>query len=128
MKRFLSKLPAIIAMGFGLVSLFFSAQSLSDPTGEIWSGAVFFALFSLPFFLLDAVIAFVSAMKKQDAKFNYLLALVLVGLIPMLFLFADNVNVIFNVIWVIYYLMVFVLELISIKKAWIAMKSAKKTA
>lgn len=128
MKLLLSKIPAIIAMGFGLISLFFSAQTPFDPTSEIWIGAVFFALFSLPFFLIDAIISFVRAIKKDDAKFNYILALVLVGLLPMLFIFADNVKVIFNVIWVVYYLMVFALEIISIKKAWIAMKATKKNA
>lgn len=123
MKKILSKLPAMVAMLIGLPGFILYVQYLLQSESDIWIGSVIFALLSLPFFFIDAIISFVKAIKKNDAKFNGILALVLVGAIPMIFQFGSSGNDAFNVVWNIYYLLMYVLEVISIKKTFHAMKA-----
>lgn len=125
MKTLLSKLPAVLAMGIALISFVFYVQSLFEPISDIWIGSVIMAVLSLPFFLVDAVISLVKAVKKQDTRFNAILALAIIGLCPMVGIFGGSGRDLFNVIWNVYYLMVFVLEILSIKKAVAVMQAQK---
>ena len=129
MKALLRKIPAMIAM---LITLASVACYVLPAAGlvhhEYWILSVILAVLSMPFFFIDAIISFVRALKKEDSKFNYLLALVLVGGIPMLLIFGQVGIDSFNVIWNVYYLLMFVLEVISIKKACVAMKANRKQA
>lgn len=129
MKKLLIKIPAMIAMLISLVSFVWYIQSFFESVyTEIWLGSVIMAMFSVPFFFFDAIVSFVRAIKKDDPKFNYILALILVGAIPMVVIFGGDGKDFFNVIWNVYYLLMFILEIISIKKVWKAMRANGKQA
>lgn len=128
MKPFLRKIPAILAMLITLFSFFFYAVSFLDPESESWIVSVIVAMLSMPFYFIDAIISFVRAVKKDAPKFNYILTLVLIGSIPMVLIFGGDGKDYFNVIWNVYYLLVVVLEVISIKKACEAVKANRKKA
>lgn len=129
MKLLLSKIPAVAAMLLTLYSYFYYVQYLLGSTNpDVWLVSVIIAMFSVPFYLIDAIISFIRALKKDDAKFNYLLSLILVGSIPMVVVFGGDGRDLINAIWNIYYLLMFVLEIISIKKAYEAMKAKKQNA
>lgn len=127
MKKLLIKIPAMLAMVISLVSFVWYLQSIFNlGNDEIGLLSAIMAMFSVPFFFIDAIISFVKAIKKDDSKFNYILALILVGAIPMVVSFAGSGRVSHNVIWNAYYLLMFVLEVISIKKACAAIKADRK--
>lgn len=129
MKPLLRKIPALIAMVIGLFSFVWYVQYLlGSDYPDIWLLSVIMAMFSMPFFFIDAIISFVRARKKEDPGFNYILALVLVGAIPMVVVFGGDGKDYFNVIWNVYYLLVYALEILSIKKAWALMKANRKKA
>lgn len=116
MKKVLIKIPAMLAMIITLFSFILYCESLIDPMSEGWLGAVMIALFSMPFYFADAIISFVKAIKKNDAKFNFILTAVLIVAIPM-YLFVGNINMVVpQILWHLYYLAMFVLEVISIKR------------
>lgn len=125
MKKLLSKIPAMIAMVITLFSFFYYAQSFTATEYDVWLLSVIVAMLSMVFYLIDTVISLVKAAKKEDSNFNYLLALVLTGGIPMIIFFAGSGKDYFNVIWNVYYLFMFVLEIISIKKIAGAAKADK---
>lgn len=116
MKKILVKIPAILAMLISLLSFWFYLLSIINPDTEYWEASVFIALYSLPLYLLDAIISFVKALKKKDAKFNYIITILIIASIPMLVLIGDANRVFFQVLWNLYYLAMFVLEVISIKR------------
>lgn len=121
MKKLLIKIPAMLAMIISLVSFVWYVQYLlGSENPDIWVLSSIMAMFSIPFFFIDAIISFVKARKKDDSKFNYILTLVLIGAIPMVVFLGGDGRDHLNIIWNLYYLMVFVLEVISIKKAWAA--------
>lgn len=129
MKQLLFKIPAMIGMLIGIFSFFWYVQSFFDTVNdEVGLLSAIVAMLSVPFFCIDAIISFVKALKKIDPIFNYILALVLIGAIPMVIIFAGSGRIYFNVIWNIYYLLMFVLEIISIKKACDVLKAGKKKA
>lgn len=124
MKKLLVKIPAMIAMLIALASFVWYVLPIAGLVHhEFWILSVIVAVLSMPFYLVDAIISFVRARKKDDSKFNYILALVLVGAIPMVVIFGGDGKDLFNVIWNLYYLLMFVLEVISIKKTYDAMKA-----
>lgn len=119
MKQLLIKIPAMIALLISLVSFVWYVLFLLDLVhDETWLLSVLTAMFSIPFFFVDAIISFVRAVKKIDSKFNFILAVVLIGAIPMIVIFGGDGKDFFNVIWNVYYLVMFVLEVISIKRAY----------
>lgn len=129
MKPILIKIPAMFAMFICLSSIIFYVLVLLNLVHhETWILSALLAMFSVPFFCIDAIISFVKARKKEDSKFNYILALVLIGSIPMVSIFAGSGRDFFNVIWNLYYVAMFILEVISIKKACAMVKANKKTA
>lgn len=132
MKSLISKIPAVIALIISIFSFYYYILSFFRYEADEWLMSVIIAMFSMLFFFIDAVICFVKAVKKNDAKFNYILTLLLLGAIPMVVVFGGDGKDYFNVIWNVYYLLIFVLEVISIKKAWDTMRAkrlqAKKSA
>lgn len=116
MKSVLIKIPAMVAMLISLISLWLYVSSIIHPDSEYWEASVFITLFSLPFFLLDALLSFIKALKKIDAGFHYILAIISMATVPMLLLFGQVNRVSFQILWNVYYLALFVLEIISIKR------------
>ncbi len=130
MKGISSKIHAIIAMAISLVSFGFMISSLVaminyvPPTEEgfgvgpsfaFWLYGILIAMFSLIFYLVDAVFSIIRVFKKIDPVFNGILALLLIGAVLMVIFVGGGLGI--NVyIWNAYYLAIFVLEAISIVK------------
>lgn len=129
MKQLILKIPAVIGMLLGLLSIVWYVESLVETVDtEIWIGSALVAMLSTLFFLIDAIISFVKARKQDDPKFNYVLALVLVISIPMVVIFGGDGKDLFNAIWNAYLVLILALEVVSIKRAWTAMKANRKMA
>ena len=130
MKDISSKIHAIIAMAISLVSFGFMIASLVaminyvPPTEEefgvspafaFWLYGILIAMFSLIFYLVDAVLSIIKVFKRIDPVFNGILAFLLIGAVPMVIFVGGGLGI--NVyIWNAYYLAIFVLEAISIVK------------
>ena len=130
MKDISSKIHAIIAMAISLVSFGFMIASLVaminyvppteegfgvSPSFAFWLYGIFIAMFSLIFYLVDAVLSIIRVFKRIDPVFNGILALLLIGSVPMVIFVGGGLGI--NVyIWNAYYLAIFVLEAISIVK------------
>lgn len=116
MKKVLIKIPAMIAMLITLFSFFFYVQAFFDTESDIWILSVIVAILSVFFYFIDAIISFVRAIKKKDRIFNFILTAVLILAIPMVVIFAGSGRASFRIIWNVYYLLMLVLEIISIKR------------
>lgn len=133
MKRTLSKIPAMIGMLIALLSFACYADDLirdyilhEEP--ETWILAVILALVSLPFFFADAIISLVSGIKNFNKKFNITLAILLFICVITYFFFGQATGPynLYTYSWQTFYLVIFVLEVISIVKCVKADKMAKK--
>lgn len=118
MKRVLIKIPAMLAMILSILSFYNYALSFTDTEQEVWILSVILAVLCIPFYFTDAIISFVKAIRNRDRVFNFILAAVLIIFLPMVIVFASVSthieNIFYNVVWNIYYIAVFVLEVVSI--------------
>ena len=127
MKSLSSKIPAMIAMLIAIFSLglLFTAFIVSinevEPESGVsksfafWVFAVLTSILSLIFYFVDAVISVVKALLRIHPIFNIVLALLLVGAIPMMLFVGAKLGI--NIyIYFSYYLTIFVLEIVSIIK------------
>ena len=127
MKSLSSKIPAMIAMliaifSLGLLITAFMVSIIEVvPEGGVsksfafWVYAVLTSILSLIFYFVDAVISVVKAFLRIHPIFNIVLALLLVGAIPMMLFVGAKLGI--NIyIYFSYYLAIFVLEIVSIIK------------
>ena len=127
MKKLYTKIPAMIAMliailSFGLLITAFivSINEVEPEMGvsksfAFWVYAVLTSILSLIFYFVDAVISVVKAFLRIHPIFNIVLALLLVGAIPMMLFVGAKLGI--NIyIYFSYYLTIFVLEIVSIIK------------
>ena len=127
MKNVSTKIPAIIAMLIALFSLVLlitaSIVSIDEVEPEMgvsksfafWVFAVITSMLSLIFYFIDAVMSIVKAILKIHPVFNIVLAVMLLGAIPMMLFVGGKLGI--NIfIYFSYYLSIFVLEIISIIK------------
>ena len=126
MKKLYSKIPAMIAMlialvSFGLLIVAFISPNNVHPDSSVseqfafWVYAVIASIVSLVFYSIDAIISIEKAISKIHPIFNAVLALLLIGAIPMMFFVGGKLG--YNIyIYFSYYLAIFVLEIISIVK------------
>ncbi len=127
MKRLSSKIPAMIAMLIAIFSLgllitaFIVSINEVEPESGVsksfafWVYAVLTSILSLIFYFVDAVISVVKALLRIHPIFNIVLALLLVGAIPMMLFVGAKLGI--NIyIYFSYYLTIFVLEIVSIIK------------
>ena len=127
MKSTLTKYPAIIAMVISLVSFGLMIASLvallTEPPVDrgnsgsfvFWMFGIIVALFSLLFYLVDAVLSAIKVFLKIHPVFNAIISIMLIGAIPMALFVGGGLGI--NIyIWNAYYLAIFVLEIISIVK------------
>ena len=127
MKHASFKIPAIVAMAITLLSLALVASAwviglLETPTPNahptsfaLWIYSVILALLSLPVYFADAILSIIKACDRIYPVFNAILAAVLLGAIPMLFFVGASTGICIW-IWNAYYVLIFVLEVIAIKK------------
>ena len=127
MKKLYSKIPAMIAMLIAIFSLgllitaFIVSINEVEPESGVsksfafWVYAVITSMLSLIFYFVDAVISVVKAFLRIHPIFNIVLALLLVGAIPMMLFVGAKLGI--NIyIYFSYYLAIFVLEIVSIVK------------
>ena len=124
MKKLYSKIPAMIGMlvtiiGVGLLigALIISNNEIEPESGLSRSSALTIlalitALCSLIFYLVDAVLSVIKVFKNINPVFNGILALVIVGTIPVIFA-RSNLPDIRIAICVV---TIFVFEIISVIK------------
>ena len=127
MKSLSSKIPAMIAMLIAIFSLGLLITAFIVSINEVepemgvsrsfafWVFAVITSMLSLIFYFIDAVMSVVKALMKIHTIFNIVLALLLVGAIPMMLFVGAKLGI--NIyIYFSYYLAIFVLEIVSIVK------------
>ena len=127
MKRLYSKIPAMIAMLIAIFSLgllitaFIVSINEVEPESGVsksfafWVYAVITSMLSLIFYFVDAVISVVKAFLRIHPIFNIVLALLLVGAIPMMLFVGAKLGI--NIyIYFSYYLAMLILEIVSIIK------------
>ena len=128
MRKVSSKNAAIIAMvisvgSFALLAAAFIVSVYEVPRDKgvslsfaLWIYSVMAAMFGLLFYSIDAVVSAKKIFQNIHPIFNTVLVLALIGAIPMLIYFGAAAGIENICIWTAYYLMVFVLEVISIVK------------
>ena len=127
MKKIYTKIPAMIAMLIAILSLGLLITAFIVSINEVepemgvsrsfafWVFAVITSMLSLIFYFIDAVISVVKAFLRIHPIFNIVLALLLVGAIPMMLFVGAELGI--NIyIYFSYYLTIFVLEIVSIVK------------
>ena len=127
MKSLSSKISAMIAMliaifslGLLIIAFIVSINDVEHEDGvsksfAFWVFAVITSMFSLIFYFIDAVMSAVKAFLRIHTAFNIVLALLLVGAIPMMLFVGAELGI--NIyIYFSYYLTIFVLEIVSIIK------------
>ena len=127
MKSLSSKIPAMVAMLIAIFSLgllitaFIVSINEVEPESGVsksfafWVYAVLTSILSLIFYFVDAVISVVKAFLRIHPIFNIVLALLLVGAIPMMLFVGAKLGI--NIyIYFSYYLAMLILEIVSIIK------------
>ena len=127
MKNISTKIPAMIAMLIAVFSLGLLIAAFIVSINEVepemgvsksfafWVFAVITSMLSLIFYFIDAVFSIIEAFMKIHPIFNIVLALLLIGAIPMMLFVGGKLGI--NIyIYFSYYLSIFVLEIISIIK------------
>ena len=127
MKKIYTKIPAMIAMLIAILSLGLLITAFIVSINEVepemgvsrsfafWAFAVITSMLSLIFYFIDAVISVVKAFLRINPIFNIVLAVLLVGAIPMMLFVGAKLGI--NIyIYFSYYLTIFVLEIVSIIK------------
>ena len=137
MKSLSTKIPAIIAMlisafSFALLISAFVVSTNEPPQDmgvsrsfALWVFAVIFSMISILFYSIDAIFSAVKIFLKIHPIFNSILALILIGAIPMVIFVGGSLGI--NIyIWFSYYLLMFALEIVSIIKHIKIMKDVSK--
>ena len=125
MKRISKKIPGMIGLLISLLSFalviaaFIVGANEQPPTigvsesFALWTFSVMAAMLGLVFYVIDAYYAIGQALNKCDPIFNTLLAVISFGGIPMGVGIGGRLGI--NIlIWNLYHLLMFILELISI--------------
>ena len=121
------KTYAIVAMLISLVSFGFMVASFvtlltETPVDDgvsrsfaLWVWGMIVAYISLIFYFVDAVLSIIKIFLKIQPIFHAVLSVMLIGAIPMALFVGGGLGI--NVyIWNAYYLAIFILEIVSIKK------------
>lgn len=126
MKQTWTKIPAMAGMFISLICFGCLVAALilmqnEEPVTQgvsdsfaLWIFNVILAMFSLVFYTIDAVLSIIKACMRIHPLFNAILALLLIGAIPMV-IFVGGKPV-FTYLWNVYYLGIFILETVSVAK------------
>lgn len=119
----LTKIPVFIAILISLVSFGFVIKMLSlrgeplpemgnHPAFNAWIFSVIFALISIPFYLIDAVFSIIKSILKIHLPYNIVLATIILISPIILVIFGATAGYGY-IVWNVYYLLLFVLEIVS---------------
>ncbi len=131
MRRITSKWPALIgtvitvlSVALVLVALIVSLfeSPVDDGRGGIglsfalWIYAIIMAMISLIFYAIDGIICLIKAIQEEEDRIlNIILTLVTIGSIPMMIYVGGGLEI--NImIWNVYYIGMYVLEIVSVKR------------
>lgn len=114
-------LSTVISFGLIIASLIISIGEAPSEFGvtrsfACWVYSIIFALISMVFYFIDAIRAIARMFKGVNPLFNFIVALLFIGAIPLLVTVGcglGNANII---IWFSYYVLIFLLEIKSISK------------
>ena len=134
MRKIYTKIPAIIGMiaclsGVALITalIIYAKNDGSSANPGFLIGLIVFytAVISYLFYFIDAILSIIKSILKIDPVFNGILAFLIVGTIPMSMwtLYAKNLYI---GLMCAYYLVVFVLEVVSVIKHIKIMRDCKK--
>ena len=91
----------------------------------LWIFSYILSLAAVGFYAVDAVCCVVRAVRKNHPLFHILLAVLLVGAIPMVhFVGGCGLFDIENLIWALYHLACFIMEAVAL---WLAVRRARKS-
>lgn len=113
-------LIAILSLGLLITAFIVSINEIEPESGvsrsfAFWVYAVITSMLSLVFYFIDAIWSIAKAIMKIDPIFNIVLAFLLLGTIPMMLFVGGKLGI--NIyIYFLYYLAIFVLEVVSIIK------------
>lgn len=133
MKKVYTKIPAMIAMlisvitaALVLASIVYALNSGDASIGFLVGiGLCYIEIIIYVFYFIDAILSIVKAIKKIQPIFNSILALLIVGTIP-LDLWALSAKRMYIGLVCVHYFTIFVLEVISIVKHIKIMRDCKK--
>ena len=133
MKKLYTKIPAIIAMlicvvavALAIALVIFALKANSSDIGFLLGIVIYYAaIISYLFYLIDAVLSIIKAVMKINPVFNGILAVLIVATIPMS-MFTLQAKHLYSGLMYIYYLAIFVLEVISVVKHIKMMRDSKK--
>lgn len=130
MKRLSWKIPGIIAVALSLWSFALVISGLVVSIGYEWSGdgvgqpfrlwicSILVAMLSMVFYTIDAILCIKVAIQNEKRLFHVLLAILLLGGIPMVVFVGGYAGLLPGVLWNMYYLAMAVLEVWSILICW----------
>ena len=116
----IAMLIAIFSLGLLITAFIVSINEVEPESGvsksfAFWVYAVLTSILSLIFYFVDALMSIAKAILKIHPIFNIVLALMLLGAIPMMLFVGAKLGI--NIyIYFSYYLAIFALEIISIIK------------
>lgn len=120
MRFWAKKIPAMLAMLLSLPGIALLIAAAIGPEMGIpahlydewayWLYAVIFLLWSLLFYLVDAVLLIIRAHFGVNSIFNIILAVLIICAIPILFCFINRIYILVAVTFII----IFILEIFSI--------------
>ena len=124
MRSIFTKIPSLLGILIAIVSfcllicMLVLAKAIPPnsegfhPSFVSWIFSVIFALISLPFFITDAVLSILKAVSKIHLPFNIALATIIL-ISPILLLIFGATAGYGYIVWNVYYLLLFVLEIVS---------------
>ena len=137
MRSVTTKIYAMFAMLISLLSFVLLVTAFIVSINEVppemgvsrsfafWVFAVIVSMISLLFYAVDVIYSVVKIFVKINPIFNFILAVILIGAIPMVIFVGGGLGI--NIyIWFSYYLLMFVLEIVSIIKHIKMMKADSK--
>lgn len=123
MKKYSHKVPMTIGLFVSLISIYFFIKYLvvvmignSEFSLGILLSAFIMTLLSLAFYGIDAVISIIRTFIGREIKFNIMLAVVVLVAIPLAVYALVAFDIISFIIWGVYYICLFILEIISVVK------------
>lgn len=144
MKKIWTKIPAMIGILFTLATVLFLIKALIyilfpdlfndgtsfyEPIYEAWMcelSALMYSAFGIMFFVVDAIISTIKAVMNIDRRFNIVLSSMIAGGFAFaVVVLCTPLRIYKSVIWFLYYLLLFALEIASVIKH-IKVKRAEK--
>ena len=114
-------LSTVISFGLIIASLIISIGEAPSEFGvtrsfAYWVYSIIFALISMVFYFIDAIRAIARIFKGVNSLFNFIVAILFIGAIPLVITIGGSPRIANIIIWFSYYVLIFILEIKSISK------------